>query len=65
MHGSVKEHFLRPRIHELIVEVFRFVIEPYTRILFEFEKKPTRSKAELEAIALVTDFEPNTKCHTA
>ena len=47
-----KNMFLRPSIHELIVEVFRFVIEPCTRILFEFEKKPTRSKQSLKQLHL-------------
>jgi len=59
----VKGHLLRRSVHESNVEVFCFVAEPTTRILSESQKKPTQSKAELEATAPVTAFKPNTECH--
>ena len=56
-------------IHDSDVAVYCFVLKQSTRILSGCEKKPTRSKAELEATASVSDFSnwfrPNTKCYTA
>ena len=57
----VKGHLFRRSVREANVGDYCFVQESSTKISPESYKKPTRSKAELEATAPVTAFKPNTK----